>query len=609
MENIQDLHNELFEFLEDLRSSNTDFKDLQYTLRKDNFGNKLQEGHWFLGDDNTIILSFWSGVNFYTKQPNISLNFDFNNKTIYVEISFEKSQGSLQDPKHDKSSFIREVIYPAVIDSKFPSHVDFKEFENYFKYIYRIGKLEDWRVICVKFLSSEKQLIDSILQDYQEKFNLRQNTSGNNFEFIDNKEFTKNTRKIKRYQNSILDVKEFEKASYNNHKRPFYIQEFEVKNFGPIKNFKIEPLSRDNQWVFITGANGSGKSLLLKAIALTLGQGMVPKSYFNSLEIPYFKAKLYGLNAIIETLERKGNDSKSKNAKRSLLTGFAAYGIHRTAIRKNINFVAGNHELSKNGFLESILGDKISPLIDFNTTIKEWTETETSRQQFHHRRDFFIKALLQTVPGLVDIHFVEKNRNYVTEFFFKYKEGEVFRVSYEQLSSGTKSILSFVADIIIRFYKQQPEAYDPSEFRGVVIVDEIDLHLHPQGQKDLILALNEVFPSLQFIVSTHSPIPLLAAPKNTVIYKVERNSENEVSTKRIDTLIHLEDLLPNTILTSPIFGMDSIVNSNRDSSNRVITQDDYREVQLSQKLKSRIEDFLTDRKQEELIKLFEDRRK
>ena len=407
----------------------------------------------------------------------------------------------------------------------------------------------------------------------------------------------------------MLTIYKFEKASYNNHKRPFYLQEFEVENFGPIKKFKIEPLSRDNQWVFITGANGSGKSLLLKAIALTLGQGMVPKSYFNSLEIPYFKAKLYGLNTIIETLERKGNDSKSKNAKRSLLTGFAAYGIHRTTIRKNINLVAGNHELSKNGFLESILGDKISPLIDFNTTIKEWTGTVTSRQQFHHRRDFFIKALLQAVPGLVDIHFVEKKRNYGTEFFFKYEEGEVFRVSYEQLSSGTKSILSFVADIIIRFYKQQPEAYDPSEFRGVVIVDEIDLHLHPQGQKDIILALNEIFPSLQFIVSTHSPIPLLAAPRNTVIYKVKRNSENEIHAKRIDTLIHLEDLLPNTILTSPIFGMDSIVNSHRDSSNRVITQDDYGEVQLSQKLKSRIDDFLTDRKQEELINLFEDRRK
>ncbi|MCP1250823.1 AAA family ATPase [Elizabethkingia sp. S0634] len=598
MENIQELHNEVFEFLEEHRRFNPDFKDLKYTLRKDNFGNKLQEGYWFLGEEGSLILSFWSGVNIYTKQPNIALHFNIYKETIYLEISLEKSDDNLSIQYQEKLAFFRNVFFP---------EIDFSDFNNEREYFYRkeIGRLEDWQNILIDFISSRKIAIDKSINEYIKKNSLVVNFT----EFIDKKEFSRNLNKIKRYQNIREEVEAFENASYNNSNRPFYLQEFEVQNFGAIKNVKINGISKDAGWVFITGANGSGKSLLLKAIALTLGQGIVPRQYINNFEVPNFKAKFFGSNLDNGILERRGNDKKSQNARRTLLTGFAAYGIHRTTIRKNINLAVGNHELSKNGFLESILGDKISPLIDFNKTIQEWTKSEVSREKFHHRKDFFVKALLQTVPGLVDIHFVEKKNNYDTDFFFRYDQSQVFDLSYDQLSSGTKSILSFVADIIVRFYKQQPEAYDPSEFKGVVIVDEIDLHLHPQGQKDLILALIEVFPNIQFIVSTHSPIPLLAAPKNSIVYRIERNSKNGISAKRIDTLIHLEDLLPNTILTSPIFGMDSIVNSNRDNSNRINTQDNYGEVELSQKLKSRINDFLTDRKQEELIRLFENRRK
>jgi len=592
MERIQELHNQVFDFLQELRNSDTAFKDLKYTLRKDNFGNKLQEGYWFLGEDNSLIISFWSGVNFYTKQPNISLHFNIKKETIYFEISLEKSDTGLWDKNQEKIAFFYNVLFPEIGLSNF-----FNEGEYFYRY--DIGRLEEWSYILKDFIYRRKKEIDRLISEHIEGNVLYNNFIG----FIDDKEFSRNLSKIKRYQKTLKEVEEFEKASYYNHNRPFYLHEFEVNNFGAIEKLVINGISKDNRWIFITGA--------------TLGQGMIPKqyiyrnneSYFNRIEEPSFRAKFFGSNLDNEILERNGNDKKSQHARRTLLTGFAAYGIHRTTIRKNIHLTVGNHELTKNGFLESILGEKISPLIDFNKTIKEWTESENSREKFHYRKDFFVKALLKTVPGLVDIHFIERKNNYETDFFFRYNESQVFKLSYEHLSSGTKSILSFVADIIIRFYKQQPDAYDPSEFRGVVIVDEIDLHLHPQGQKDLIGALNEVFPNIQFIVSTHSPIPLLEAPRNSVVYRVERNLENGINAKRIDTLIHLEDLLPNTILTSPIFGMDSIVHSNRDRSSKVKTQDDYREVELSQKLRSRIDDFLTDRKQEELIKLFEDRRK
>jgi predicted ATP-binding protein involved in virulence len=294
---------------------------------------------------------------------------------------------------------------------------------------------------------------------------------------------------------------------------------------------------------------------------------------------------------------RVGNDLESRNAKRSLLRGFAAYGIHRTVIKSNYFLPRRNHELSKNGFLESILNDGITPLIDFNKTLEEWTESENSLEKFYHRRDFFAKALLRTVPGLVDIHFTNSRKGLTSDFFIRFDDGPVSKVSYDQLSSGTKSILSFVADIIVRFYKQQPEAYDPSEFRGIVIVDEIDLHLHPQGQRNIILALSEVFPNIQFIVSTHSPIPLLGAPVNSVFCVVTRNAvdgNNIVRLKKLEK--EIKYLTPNTILTSDIFAFDFFNEMSNEKFGNLYLEDNYDEIiknkEIDERLSKLSNDFL-----------------
>jgi hypothetical protein len=197
-----------------------------------------------------------------------------------------------------------------------------------------------------------------------------------------------------------------------------------------------------------------------------------------------------------------------------------------------------------------------------------------------------------------------------TQYVFEDDEQNPFNpVTFGELSSGHKNLIAFLSDMIINLIWKQPNIQSLSELTGIVIIDEIDLHLHPEAQKALIEALADTLPDVQFIVSTHSPIPLLGAPKNSLIYRVTRTENLGIIAKRVDDKIHLDDLLPNAILTSPIFDMESITNTNRDSSTRIITTDDFQEIEFSQKIQSRIDDFLTDKKQEELIKLFEERRK
>ena len=78
--------------------------------------------------------------------------------------------------------------------------------------------------------------------------------------------------------------------------------------------------------------------------------------------------------------------------------------------------------------------------------------------------------------------------------------------SFRHLPAGYKRLLGMVLDIAFRSLLLNPELRADS--RGIVIIDEIDLHLHPELEKIALVALVDTFPNLQFIVSTHSPLVL-----------------------------------------------------------------------------------------------------
>lgn len=76
------------------------------------------------------------------------------------------------------------------------------------------------------------------------------------------------------------------------------------------------------------------------------------------------------------------------------------------------------------------------------------------------------------------------------------------------LSQGYQSLLSVVADIIGQAYWDQKRAIPLDEIKGVALIDELDLHVHPKWQVRLVPALKRLLPKMQFIVTTHSPLVL-----------------------------------------------------------------------------------------------------
>ncbi len=93
------------------------------------------------------------------------------------------------------------------------------------------------------------------------------------------------------------------------------------------------------------------------------------------------------------------------------------------------------------------------------------------------------------------------------------------RISVSQLSQGEKTVLSLVCDISLRLISANGNQKEPFYGDGIVIIDEIDLHLHPLWQQTVLLRLRETFPNIQFILSTHSS-NVLSTSSNECIRKL-----------------------------------------------------------------------------------------
>ena len=97
------------------------------------------------------------------------------------------------------------------------------------------------------------------------------------------------------------------------------------------------------------------------------------------------------------------------------------------------------------------------------------------------------------------------------------KDGERFFLT--QLSDGEKGLLALVFDLVRRLAIANPESANPvAEGAAIVLIDEIELHLHPKWQRGVLANLKSVFKSCQFIVTTHSPLVLGEVPARCVRY-------------------------------------------------------------------------------------------
>ena len=101
---------------------------------------------------------------------------------------------------------------------------------------------------------------------------------------------------------------------------------------------------------------------------------------------------------------------------------------------------------------------------------------------------------------------------------FEGADGSLQKFAMDEMSDGYKNTLSMIGDIAYRMAVLNPMLGDKvlEETTGVVVIDEIDLHLHPQWQQTIISDLNTIFPKIQFIVSSHAPAVINSVAKEQI---------------------------------------------------------------------------------------------
>ncbi len=373
---------------------------------------------------------------------------------------------------------------------------------------------------------------------------------------------------------------------------PAYFLSLAVENvrcFGPKQ---ILDLSKGNdrpaQWTVILGNNGTGKTTLLQCLAML---EPVSSVFLDETEVMMPRASKFlgdynwestvyrgenelfisgvilsdhtltggGKGKIIEDFYFRGTyGNRNSNLKEASKIGGLVCYSYGALRRMGTGSFEDKARYDYHGI--SLFDDNASLLnaeqwllkLDYSAS-KPSDIREACKEKLDQFKDLFISFL----PGVTDIDFrMSGGEDQISpQVLFKTSYGWV---SMNDLSLGYKTMIAWMADLSYRLIKRYPESPDPLAEPAVVLIDEIDLHLPPQWQRDVMRFLSERFVNTQFIVTAHNPLIVQwandpAHAENKVNFVVLKQKEDHVLIKKDEKAIR--DWRINQILSSELFGL------------------------------------------------------
>jgi predicted ATP-binding protein involved in virulence len=148
----------------------------------------------------------------------------------------------------------------------------------------------------------------------------------------------------------------------------------------------------------------------------------------------------------------------------------------------------------------------------------------------------FNEAIAAMVPRWKDVTFSHAEDDLMGTF--EDVDGQKQYMPYRLLSDGYRNIIGMAADIAYRCIKLNPHLglNAVKEAKGIVLIDEIDLHLHPEWQKTVVADLKRAFPNLQFIATTHSPFIVQSLSNEELIDLTGKDMDSDYFRKSIEEI-------------------------------------------------------------------------
>jgi predicted ATP-binding protein involved in virulence len=353
-----------------------------------------------------------------------------------------------------------------------------------------------------------------------------------------------------------------------------------IENFRAIKKL-ILPL--DSQLTVLHGNNAEGKTTILDAIAVGLGailkrmpnvtgkdfrlndlrqesailnNSSTDKPFQNEVnKAPFVRVTLESTKGIIwDRTKKRDQTAPTKkeippekklgelytfldNVINNLQNGnfgtqlpiIAYYSNDRVVSPKVQQQLHANphKDFNRFGALESAL----EAISSFHNVFEWFTVQENyelreikSRQDWNYQLPVLVairQSICKMLPGCSNPRTTSNPTQFIVDF--EDEEGKQENLSLDQLSDGYRTMLALIMDLARRMAQANPQLGEKAiESEAIVLIDEIDLHLHPKWQQHVLVDLKTTFPNTQFIVTTHSS-QVLTTIKPTHITKLQRD--------------------------------------------------------------------------------------
>lgn len=375
-----------------------------------------------------------------------------------------------------------------------------------------------------------------------------------------------------------------------------YLTELKVSNVKSFKDDHVLSLcdaeGRLARWTLLLGDNGVGKTTLLQCIAhlapfrnTTDADGTKNPTFFieptGASEVQNFEplarhgthrvylAATFAAKGVFGTppdkrqglftnwvdFDRRGTKTERFEASKELDVMkkdplIIAYGAGRKLGRANVDASSTMPALAS-------LFDEVE-LIDAEDLIQQLDYAALRRSTTKSKRQnavmkSMIAALLPNVDTADNIKVYGPS-----PLTAKQKVGVHVRTPYGEvplnaLSFGYQTMTAWLADIGYRLFRHYPDSANPLLQPAIILVDEIDLHLHPRWQRQLRQRLTEHFPAVQFIATAHSPLMAQAYISENLAV-VRREDDHAVIVNEPDAV---KGWRLDQVITSELFGLDS----------------------------------------------------
>ena len=332
--------------------------------------------------------------------------------------------------------------------------------------------------------------------------------------------------------------------------KEYFISEIDIEKLHHLSDMKIKLNPEKRQHLLLTGRNGSGKTSLLLEIQKFLKA--INDGHLISLLEKYPEWK----NRAKERMNAASNETKKfeeEKAYRQYVEWIEEYqngvqvklndydGLERTYTKGEFITAYFSAErkakfLQPHGVEEIKLSNAYRIDNDAGSVLLKYIVHLRSQQAFARNegddataekiQNWFdrFESALRILLDETSIHLEYDYKKYD----FKIHQNGRESFSFNELSDGYSSVIYIVSDLILRMDKNWlfDDKISQYDYQGIVLIDELETHLHIELQKKILPFLTEFFPGLQFIVTTHSPY-ILNSISNAKAYDLERHVELE----------------------------------------------------------------------------------